>query len=163
MHSKRLAFIAAMIAVANLLGLLGIQVGPFRIHFLQLPIILTALALGPIPGAAVGFLGPVTNALSLPSVNPYILPGNAILGFIAGLTNARISGKFKRPIFNHIISVLLAFMVQSPYVYLTDVYLVGMPGVIVQVIVGTLLLEDVLCAFIAHPILFKVAVARLLP
>jgi uncharacterized membrane protein len=56
MRSGLLAFLAAMIALANVLGFLAVQMGPVRVHFLQLPIILTALALGPLPGALVGFL-----------------------------------------------------------------------------------------------------------
>jgi uncharacterized membrane protein len=163
MRSRLLAFLAAMIALANLLGFLAVQMGPVRVHFLQLPIILTALALGPLPGALVGFLGPTVNALFLPQANPYILVGNAILGFITGLVNRRISGRFKRPIFPQTISVVSAFMVQAPYVYLTDVYLVGMPSLIVQLIMAALFLEDIVCMLVSHVILFRINVPKLIP
>lgn len=153
-----------MIALANILGFFVVQMGPVRIHFLQVPIILAALALGPVPGAVVGFLGVIANAFTLPTgVNPYLLPGNAILGFFVGLINRRISKRFKRPIFPQAISVFLAFIIQSPYVYLTDVYLVGMPGLLVQTILGTLLLEDVVSVVISHAVLFRIDVAKLLP
>ena len=83
--SKLVAFIAVMCAVANILGFLTIPLGIAEIHLMQLPIILTGLALGPGAGGLVGFLGAAVMAFRLRPPNPYILLGNAILGFFTGL------------------------------------------------------------------------------
>ena len=55
--SKLIAFIAVMCAVANVLGFFTIPIGITEIHLMQLPIILTGLALGPWTGGLVGFIG----------------------------------------------------------------------------------------------------------
>jgi uncharacterized membrane protein len=46
-----------MTALANVLGLLTIPAGIVNIHFTQIPVILTGLAVGPLSGAFVGFFG----------------------------------------------------------------------------------------------------------
>jgi uncharacterized membrane protein len=152
-----------MCAVANVLGLLSIPIGITRIHFIQLPMILSALALGPWIGGIVGFIGATTMALILPSPNPFLLPGNAILGFFTGLFYLGLKKMKVVPIVPQVICVLGAYIVQSPYVYVTDVYLVHMPsGFVLTVMLPMLLLEDIICVLLAHLILFRVNVAEIL-
>jgi len=160
--SKLIAFIAVMCAVANVLGLFSIPIGLTKIHFMQLPIILSGLALGPWIGGLVGFIGATTMAFNLPSPNLYILPGNAILGFFTGLFYLRLKKMRGRPIIPQVISVLGAYIVQSPYVYVTDVYLMTMPQPLVQGILLKLLLEDVISVLLSHFILFRVKIAEIL-
>jgi uncharacterized membrane protein len=116
-----------MCAVANILGFFTIPIGITEIHLMQLPIILTGLALGPWTGGLVGFIGATVMAFRLRPPNPYILLGNAILGFMTGAFYSRLKKMRVRPIIPQVISVLGAYFVQFPYVYVTDVYLMPIP------------------------------------
>jgi len=161
--SKQIAFIAVMCAVANVLGFFTIPLGITEIHLMQLPIILTGLALGPVTGGLVGFIGAAVMAFRLRPTNPYILPGNAILGFFTGLFYLGLKKMNGRPVIPQVISVLGAYVVQFPYVYVTDVYLMSMPShIVLTVILPKLLLEDIISVLLAHLILFRVKVAEIL-
>jgi len=162
--SKLIAFTAVMCAVANVLGLFfSIPIGLTKIHLMQLPIVLSGLALGPWIGGLVGFIGATTMAFNLPSPNLYILPGNAILGFFTGLFYLRLKKMKGRPIIPQMISVLGAYIFQFPYVYVTDVYLMPLTsGYVLTVILPKLLLEDVISALLAHFILFRVKITEIL-
>ena len=160
--SKLIAFIAVMCAVANVLGFFSIPLGITEIHLMQLPIIITGLALGPRTGGLVGFIGAAVMAFRLRPPNPYILLGNAILGFFTGLFYLRLKKMRGRPIIPQVISVLGAYAVQSPYVYVTDVYLMTMPEPLVQAILLKLLFEDVISVLLSHFILFRVNIAEIL-
>ena len=161
--SKLIAFIAVMCAVANVLGFFTIPFGIASIHLMQLPIILTGLALGPWTGGLVGFIGAAVMAFRLHPPNPYILLGNAILGFMTGLFYLRLRKMKVRPIIPQVISVLGAYFVQFPYVYVTDVYLMPIPAhVVLTVILPKLLLEDVISVLLSHLILFRVDIAKIL-
>ncbi len=152
-----------MCAVANVLGLFfSIPIGLTKIHLMQLPIILSGLALGPWIDGLVGFVGATTMAFNLPSPNLYILPGNAILGFFSGVFYLRLKRMRGRPIIPQVISVLGAFIVQSPYVYVTDVYLMTMPQPVVQGILLKLLFEDLISVLVSHFILFRVKIDEIL-
>ena len=153
------AFIAVMAGLANVFGLLAIPVGPTSIHFMQLPIILTGLAVGAVPGASVGLLGSLVMAFMLPTANPYIIVGNAILGLFTGLFYSRIKNWKVRPVIPQLASVLAAYLIQAPYGYFTDVYLVSMYPTVVQAILLKLLAEDLVSLFISHIIMFRVDIA----
>lgn len=161
--SKLVAFIAIMCALANVLGFFTIPLGIVTIHLMQLPIILTGLALGPRAGGLVGFIGAASMAFRLTPSNPYILFGNGILGFFIGLFYLRLKKTGGRPIIPQVISVLGAYVVQFPYVYVTDVYFMSMPSTLVlTVILPKLLLENVVSVLLAHFILFRVHIEELL-
>ncbi len=161
--SKLIAFIAVMCAVANILGFFTIPLGIAAIHLMQLPIILAGLALGPRAGGLVGVLGAATMAFRLGPPNPYILLGNGILGFFTGLFYRRLKNRGGRPIIPQVISVLGAYLVQFPYVYVTDVYFMPIPSTIVlTTILPKLLLENIVSVLLAHFILFRVDIADIL-
>lgn len=161
--SKLIAFIAIMCAVANVLGFFTIPIGVAEIHLMQLPIILTALALGPKAGGLVGLIGAAVMAFRLRPPNPYILLGNAVLGLMTGAFYSRLKKMRGRPIISQVISVLGAYIIQFPYVYVTDVYLMSMPStVVLTVILPKLLLEDLISVLLAHFILFRVNIAEIL-
>jgi len=62
-----------------------------------------------------------------------------------------------------VISMLGAYIVQFPYVYVTDVYLMPMPSaVVLTVILPKLLLEDITSVLLSHFILFRVNIAEIL-
>ena len=152
-----------MCALANVLGFFTIPMGITEIHLMQLPIILTGLALGPYIGGLVGFTGAAVMAFRLRPPNPYILLGNAILGFISGAFYSRLKKMRGRPIIPQVISVLGAYLVQFPYVYVTDVYLMPIPPhVVLAIILPKLLIEDVISVLLSHLILFRVDIAKIL-
>ena len=161
MTSKLVAFVAVMGATANLLGFFAIPLGPTRFHLLQVPIILAGLSLGPWIGGLVGFVG--AGVMAYNTLNPYLLLGNAILGFSVGAVYSRLKRRKGIPLLPQLISVIVAFIVQSPYVYVTDVFLVGMPSPLVQtVILPILFVEDVISVLLCHPILFRVDIEKLI-
>jgi len=160
--TKRFAFVAIMAALANLLGLLKLPVGPLTIHLLQLPVILTGLVMGGLAGGTVGLVGAIVGALTLAQPNPYIIPGNALLGFFTGILYKRLRGLKTRPIVPQSLALLGAFLLQAPYAYLTDVYLMGIPPAVVQVILLTLFIEDIISLLICHVIIYRVDILRLL-
>jgi uncharacterized membrane protein len=162
LNSRLAAFVATMGALANVLGLLVVPAGVVNIHFTQIPVLLAGLSVGPVSGAFVGFIGFVTSASRLPRANPYILGGNAILGFFTGLFYSRIRRMKAKPIVPQTIAVLAAYLVQAPYVFITDVYLMAMPIPIVLLIMGVLLVEDVIGVFVCHPILFRIDIRKVL-
>ncbi len=159
---KQVAFVITMAATANILAFLSIPLAFMSIHFIQIPIILTGLALGPVAGGFVGFVGATTMALTLPKPNLYILPGNAILGAFTGLFYRRLVRIGWRPIILQVLSVIGAYVVQLPYVYVTDVYLMGMPQPVVMVILVTLFIEDLISVFVSHVVLYRVRVSEVL-
>jgi uncharacterized membrane protein len=162
-----IAFIAIMSALANVLGFLAVPVavpvGTVPIHFIQLPIILAGLSLGSLAGGSVGFVGAIVMALTIPSgVNLYILPGNAILGFFTGFIYFQLKKATKRPIAPQLTSVILAFIIQAPYTYVTDVYLMASPPLFELVLLGMLFIEDIISVLICHLILYRVRIAEIL-
>jgi len=151
-----------MSALANVLGYLAIPLGATRIHFMQLPIIFTGLALGAIAGGIVGFIGAAVTAITLPTPNPFVLPGNFILGFFTGLLYSRLR-RMKPPIVPQLVSVLVAVAIQFPYTYVTDVYLAATPRPLeLFTILPLLFVEDIICVFIAHLVLFRTDITQML-
>lgn len=142
-----------MSALSNILALVAIPLGVFSIHLIQLPIILSALAAGQYVGGLVGFVGTFVMAFTLPVPNPYILLGNALLGFLTGLIYTRLNDSSLTSHVARVASVLVAFVIQTPYIWITDVYLMSMPPLVVQAILVKLLLEDALSAVVSTIVL----------
>jgi uncharacterized membrane protein len=161
-RTRFVAFVAAMSALSNVLAFLVIPTGMVTLHLIQLPIVFAGLAAGSLAGGLVGFFGAFVMALTLAKPNPYIIVGNAILGFLTGLFYSRMRRFSRRIVVPQIASVLSACALQLPYVYVTDVYLMGMPHAIVMGIIGVLLIEDLISVLISHVILYRVDVNRLL-
>ncbi len=110
-----------------------------------------------------GVIGAATMAFRLSPPNPYILLGNGILGVFTGLFYLRLKKMGGRPIIPQVISVVGAYVVQSPYVYVTDVYFMPIPPtVVLTAILPKLLLEDIVSVLLAHFILFRVNIAEIL-
>lgn len=161
--SKQIAFTSVMCAVANVLGFLTIPIGPTDIHLMQMPIILTGLSLGSWLGGLTGFIGAIVMASRLRPPNPYILLGNAILGFLTGWFYSRIKKMRGKPVIPQLLSVLGAIVVQFPYTYVTDVYLMPMPSqMVLTIILPKIFLEDMISVLLCHVILFRVEIAEIL-
>jgi uncharacterized membrane protein len=162
--TKQIAFIIIMSALANILGAppFIVPLGVVNIHFLQLPIILTGLALGAVAGGIVGFVGATVMAFTLRTPNLFILPGNALLGFFAGFFYFRLR-RMKPQIVPQLLAVLGAVAIQFPYTYFSDVYLASIPAAnLLFPILPTLFIEDIISLLIAHVILFRTDITQML-
>ena len=134
--------VVVLISLAALAFSLSFAVVPFmqwRLHFFQFGIFLSAFLFGPFAGAAVGALSSSYSGLFVLS-NPWIIGGNAILGFFAAYLYTRTT-PFK--------AALGAYAIQLPYLLVTDIFFVGMPLMVVLGVVLTLFAENLLCAFMA--------------
>lgn len=126
-----------------------IAVGPFssEIHFSQLPIFISGILAGPWAGLVTGLLGGLYMSVTR---IPFILVGLAILGLAAGFFSKRFN-------FSPFIAGFLAWIVQVPYVFLTDYlwffYFTPMPSSVILPTVGTLLLKLAIESFISAIIL----------
>lgn len=161
-RTRFVAFVVVMSALSNALGLFVIPTGPVTLHLIQLPIVFSGFSAGAVAGGLVGFFGTFVMAFTLVKPNPYIIGGNAILGLLTGALYSKVRKLSSRPILPQVISVFFAYLVQMPYVYVTDVYLMGMPHPVVVGILGVLLIEDLMSALISHVILYRVDVTALL-
>ena len=152
-----------MCALANILGIFSIPLGLTSIHLMQLPIILSGLVLGSWSGGITGFIGTILMAYTLSPSNPYILLGNAILGFFTGLIYSYLKKTKKRHIIPQTLSVLAAYLIQLPYLYITDVYFMPIPSqVVLTVILPKLLLEDMISVLISHIVLYRIELNKIL-
>jgi len=67
-----------------------------------------------------------------------------------------------KPVVPQAISVLAAYIVQVPYIYVTDVYLMPLPSqVVLTIILPKLLLENVISVLLCHFILFRIDITKL--
>jgi len=138
---KTISLFIFLIILPNLLGMMNIStVWGFKIHFFQIAVFIAALIYGPKGGLLSGLLGSTYSAIIMN--NPYIIIGNAILGFFVGL--------FIRYKLHTIIAVILAFLIQLPWLILTDYYLVNLPmGFILRLILA-LAISNLVWATAAH-------------
>jgi uncharacterized membrane protein len=138
--AKNVVMLLILAALPNVLGMINLPtVMGFKIHTFQYAIFLAAVLYGPVGGALSGGVGSMFTAITLG--NPYIAVGNIILGFMTGL--------FFRKGFGLIQSVLLAFAIQVPWLYLSDVYLAGMKSDLVIKIVIALTVTNLIWAVAA--------------
>ncbi len=138
---KNILLFSMVMVLPNFLGLLNVSTPyGFKIHFFQLAIFMAALIYGPIGGLVAGGVGSVYSAFLVS--NPYLVIGNMLLGFFVGL--------FVKYGFNVILSVLLAFLIQLPWLVLTDFYLIHMPLKVIGMLVVALLVSNIIWAFVAN-------------
>jgi uncharacterized membrane protein len=111
---KVLAFTSLMAALANIMSVpplaVPIQLGGFTsaIHFFQLAIFICGILAGPWAGLLVGAVGGLY--MSVTKI-PFVLVGIAILGGSVGFLARKV-----RPLF----ACILAWLVQAPYILVTD-------------------------------------------
>jgi uncharacterized membrane protein len=153
--TKTIAFIAIMAALANVMSLpplaIPLQIGGYTsaIHFFQLAIFICGIIAGPYAGLLSGAVGSLYMGITR---IPFVIGGIAILGFTVGLFAKKV-----RPVF----AGLLAWMVQAPYVLVTDyiwfTLFVGNSSTtawaIIAPIMINLTLQSVICAVLADIII----------
>jgi uncharacterized membrane protein len=153
--AKTVAFVALMAALANVMSLpplaIPLQIGGYTsaIHFFQLAIFLCGIIAGPYAG----LVGGVVGSLYMSAARiPFVAGGVAILGVSAGFFARKV-----RPVF----AGLLAWLVQAPYVLVTDyVWFTFFAGnssaaawAMVLPIMVNLTLQAVVCAVLADVII----------
>jgi len=138
---KTISMLALLAALPNLFGMVNLPaVGGYKIHTFQYVVFIAAAVYGPIGGAIAGSFGSLFSAVLLN--NPYIIIGNMILGFMTGF--------FLKKGLKIIPAVMLAYFIQTPWLFISDVYFVGMPVSLVSKIMISLLLSNILWAALAH-------------
>jgi len=136
---KKAFLLISLLILPNIFAMFHFTLFGIRIHFFQYLIFLAALIYGPTAGALSGGVGSLFTAFAMK--NPYILIGNMILGGLVGyFMKNRIS------ITN---SVMLAFTIQIPWLFYTDVYLAGMSIVVVNSIITALFVSNLICSILA--------------
>jgi thiamine transporter ThiT len=144
--AKTVAFIALMAALANVMSFpplaVPLQLGGFTssVHFFQLAIFLCGILAGPWAGLLGGAVGGLY--MSVTKI-PFVIGGIAILGGSAGVFAKKV-----RPVF----AGLLAWLVQAPYVVITDYvwFTTWVPVIPIMII---LTLEALVCAILADIII----------
>jgi uncharacterized membrane protein len=152
-----------MAALANVMSLpplaIPLQIGGYTsaIHFFQLAIFLCGILAGPYAGMLSGAVGSLY--MSVTKI-PFVIGGIAILGLTVGLFAKKV-----RPVF----AGLLAWMVQAPYVLVTDyvwfTLFVGNSPATAWAIIGPIMvnltLQAVICAVLADVIIHYLKRARI--
>lgn len=161
--TRLIALIAILAALSNVVMLISIPVTLLgvttRIHFIQLPILIAALGVGPLAGGLVGLIGAASMVFSVMPPNPFIMLYNGLLGFFAGLFYLILRRRRHHILLAQLAAVVGAYLVQTPLVWTLNTQVIGIPAVVVQAILLKLLFEDVVSALINHPILYRVNLA----
>jgi uncharacterized membrane protein len=136
-NEKSIITLVILMLLPNLLGAIHLSTPwGFKIHLFQYAIFLAAFAMGPIGGLLAGFAGSLHAAYVM--TNPYILVGNALLGFFTGY--------FFRRGHTYLRSALLGFGVQIPWLVATDYFLMNLPVSFIGGLLFALTLTNVLWA-----------------
>jgi len=138
---KSASLLVFLAILPNVLGMLNISTSlGFKLHFFQIGIFAAAMLYGPVGGAVSGGIGSVYSAILMN--NPYIIVGNIILGLFAGL--------FISFGMHTVLSVILAYLIQLPWLWLSDIYLAHMPLGAVKGVVAALLFSNIIWAALVH-------------
>jgi len=153
--AKTVAFTALMAALANVMSVpplaVPLPLGGFTssVHFFQLAIFLCGILAGPWAGVLGGAVGGLYMGVTK---IPFVVGGIAILGGSVGLFAKKV-----RPVF----AGLLAWLVQAPYVLVTDyvwfTLFAGTSsaiawGLVIPIMIN-LTLEALVCAVLADVII----------
>ena len=132
-NEKTIGALIILALLPNLLGTINLATPwGFQIHVFQAAIFLAALIFGRWAGLIAGAAGSIYVAAALS--NPFILVGNAFLGFF--------TGHFTERGFGPVAAVLLAFAIQIPWLAVTDHFLMGLPWSFVGALVLSLAVSN---------------------
>lgn len=131
--------LTVLLLATLLLTFLVLPIGQLKVHLFQAGIFTAGFLFGPWIGALVGGLSSSYVALAVLN-NPWVIGGNAILGFLAAYFYRKI---------HPIKAVMIAYLIQIPYLVLTDIYLARMPLSVVIGIVQVLFIGNLLSATVA--------------
>ena len=138
----RWSALVALGAIAFGLTFLVFPFSQWELHFFQAAVFASAFLFGPFAGLAVGAVSSAYTGLYVIH-NPWIIGGNAILGLAAAYFYTRM---------HPVKAALAAFAVQLPYLLVTDIYLASTPISVEAGLAFTLLVECIICGFVAWKI-----------
>ncbi len=146
-NEKTIGALAVLVLIPNILGMINLSTPwGFQIHVFQAAIFLAALLFGRWAGLVAGSVGSLYAAASMG--NPFILFGNALLGFFAG----HFAERGLRPV----AAVMLAFAIQLPWLAVADHFLMGLSwsfiGGLAVSLAASNLLWAVAAAWAARPL-----------
>ena len=139
-NEKTIGVLIGLALIPNLLGMINLATPwGFKIHVFQAAIFLAALLLGRWAGLIAGLGGSVYVAAALS--NPFILFGNALLGFF--------TGHFTEKGFRPVVAVMLAFAIQLPWLVVTDYLFIGLSWSFIGALVLSLAVSNLVWAVAA--------------
>ena len=148
---KKLAFTALMSSLAVAMSFLTI---PFllgvNIHLFQVAVFIAAVGGGPFSGIVAGVFGGVYMASVRGDIA--IVAGNMLLGLTAGILSRKL-----RPA---IACSLAWFLFQMPWLFIVDIYVYKIPLAVVEIILITLTVEDVISAVITDLLMTRFGLKR---
>lgn len=140
-YRKAISAFFLLLALPVLLSVINITFAEsWKIHFFPAAVILAAIIFGAAGGIVAGISGSLYTALFLG--NPYVIVGNALFGAMCALFYKK-TGKI-------VLAALLAYLIQLPWLVLTDYYLVGLPADFIARLVVVLLLGNILWSVLIH-------------
>ncbi len=138
---KSISLFAFLAFFPNLVGMLNLPtVWGFKIHLFQYLIFVAAAIYGPLGGLVSGGFGSLFTAMALN--NPYILIGNMLLGFLTGF--------FLKKGINLIIAALMAYSIQLPWLWVSDIYFAHMPISVVKGVIIALFFSNIIWGLAAY-------------
>ena len=178
---KRIVTDAVLIAIFYALSLFSIEISGVKISFASLPVVISAMIFGPVDGFLVGFLGEfLTQMLKYgftATTILWILPP-ALRGLVIGLSVRLFKNRMsldaltreKKPHVYFAVCILAAVItsLSNTFVYYIDSKLYGYYNYaliwgVAGVRILTNILQSVLTAIIAIPVLLGLRRARLIP
>lgn len=139
-NEKTIGALIALVLLPNILGMINLATPwGFKIHVFQAAIFLAALLLGRWAGLIAGLGGSLYAAAAMS--NPFILFGNALLGFF--------TGHFAERGFRPVVAVMLAFAIQLPWLVVTDHLLMGLAWSFIGALVLSLAVSNLVWAVAA--------------
>ena len=138
-HRRAALAFGLLVLLPCLLSLINVTfAGNWKIHFFPAAIFLAALSFGPAGGLIAGVTGSLYSAVFLG--NPYLLVGNALLGFLTGV--------FFKKTGRMVPAAMLAFACQLPWLILSDYYFVHLSAGFIANLVIVLCLGNLLWALL---------------
>lgn len=139
--AKTISLFVILLALPNLLSIINITTPwGFNIHFFQIAVFIAALIYGPFGGLLSGVIGSAYSAVLMH--NPYLVVGNALLGFLVGL--------FARYGMHTMLAVALAFLIQLLWLIPSDIYLAHLPLAVITGLVIALMVSNIIWAIVAE-------------
>jgi uncharacterized membrane protein len=140
-NTKTVGLFLFLLAVPNILGMINLSTPfGFKLHLFQFAVFVAALIYGPVGGALSGLIGSSASAVLMH--NPYLAVGNMLLGLFVGL--------FARRGMHTLVAVGIAFLIQLPWLIITDYYLVGLTGPVILMLVIALAASNLVWGIAAH-------------
>lgn len=139
-NEKTIGVLIGLALIPNFLGMINLATPwGFKIHVFQAAIFLAALLLGRWAGLIAGLGGSLYVAAALS--NPFILFGNALLGFF--------TGHFTERGFSPVVAVMFAFAIQLPWLVVTDHLFMGLSWSFIGALVLSLAVANLVWAVAA--------------